>query len=88
MYTSMVEPSVAMVRGSGVSAHPKFVMTPETVSPCAGVSIVPKGTAALSLAKAMIFVSSSDDPRPRCELYAENANVPLPRPGNRLLRSM
>jgi hypothetical protein len=43
MNTLIVEPSVGLIFGFGVSAQPKFVTIPETVATWPGVSIVPNG---------------------------------------------
>ena len=42
--TWIVEPSVGMMFGPGVSAQPKIVIVPDTVAPCPGVSSVPNGS--------------------------------------------
>ena len=39
----MVLPSIGIIFGCGVSAHPKFTTVPDTVAPWPGVSIVPNG---------------------------------------------
>ncbi len=53
MNTVTVEPSTGTstpVPGSGVRAQPKLCSRPETVAPCVGVSIAPKGLAIVSFA--------------------------------------
>ena len=56
IYTSIVEPSEGIVFGCGVSAQPKLMTTPETVAPCAGVSMVPNGRVLAALAATMTRV--------------------------------
>ena len=56
MYTWIVEPSEAIDLGLGVRAQPKFTKdAPDTVPPCVGVSIAPKGSVADALVHVMVF---------------------------------
>ena len=55
MMTWMVDPSIGITFGCGVSAHPKLMIVPEIVSPCNGVSIAPKGFVAVAFEQGIVF---------------------------------
>src|SRR5262245_42079721 len=85
MSTAMVEPSNGIDFGFGVSAHPKLMTTPETVSPCRGVSIVPNGKALPVFAPTIVLEPITDDSPLIDRATAYRVNVPLPPFGKKLL---
>jgi hypothetical protein len=56
----IVEPSVGIVFGKGVSAHPKFTkFVPDAPPPWVGVSIAPNGFVAWALSQVIVRVPNS-----------------------------
>src|SRR5262245_50451667 len=88
MYTSMVEPSNGIAFGFGVSAHPKLMTTPGTVSPCLGGWIVPKGNALPVFAATIGLEPITDDSPLIDRATAYRVNVPLPPFGRKLLSTI
>src|SRR6185436_6252 len=85
--TEIVDSSVGIDAGGGVSTHPKFGETPLTVPPCDGVSIAPNGCVAVAFVQVITFDPSSVERPSTSSAYAYNVNVTLPADGRKLVSS-
>ena len=72
-----------------VSAHPKFVIVPDTDCPWPGVSIVPNGVVALAfLLATMVFEPRKTFAPSNVRINADSVKLPLPWFGSIFVRSM
>ena len=75
----IVDPSIGMIFGCGVSAHPKLTKpVPDATPPCDGVSIDPNGRVAVAFAQVIVRDPNHTVWPSRSVTQTWNTNVPFP----------